>query len=193
MRRPRRVAGDPLGSQLSAGQPSAGQSCRGPAGRGAVVAGVERTEFREHVGPSAYQRGGRGGHRAVPPDREARGRTGADLLLPLRGPGAMTLTLYTAHVAVVASFHPQPLPPGWTEEGMYYPQATLVVLIAMVFALLKTRGPSSGWVMQPTTWDATSRTGSAGRHDHEIGCRRVPVTWPAAHSAASSSGWHSAG
>ncbi|WP_347886651.1 MULTISPECIES: hypothetical protein [unclassified Pseudarthrobacter] len=68
-------------------------------------------------------------------------RLGADLLLPLRGAGAMTLTLYTVHVAVVASFHPQPLPPGWTEEGMYYTQATLVVLIGMVFALLKTRGP----------------------------------------------------
>src|SRR6478735_11546471 len=46
-----------------------------------------------------------------------------DLLLPLRGPGAMTLTLYTAHVCVVASFHLKPLPVGWTEDGMYFAHA----------------------------------------------------------------------
>lgn len=68
-------------------------------------------------------------------------RLDLDLLLPLRGAGAMTLTLYTVHVAVVASFHPEPLPPGWTEDGMYYTQAALAVLIGMVFAVLKTRGP----------------------------------------------------
>ncbi|MEO5317768.1 heparan-alpha-glucosaminide N-acetyltransferase domain-containing protein [Arthrobacter sp. CC3] len=69
------------------------------------------------------------------------GRLGLDLLLPLRGAGAMTLTLYTVHVAVVASFHPQPLPPGWTEEAMYYTQAVVAVLIGMAFALLRQRGP----------------------------------------------------
>lgn len=68
-------------------------------------------------------------------------RLDLDLLLPLRGAGAMTLTLYTVHVAVVASFHPKPLPPGWTEDGMYYTQAALAVVIGMVFAVLKTRGP----------------------------------------------------
>ncbi|MFY9635113.1 MAG: hypothetical protein WAL27_10360, partial [Cellulosimicrobium cellulans] len=68
-------------------------------------------------------------------------RLDLDLLLPLRGAGAMTLTLYTVHVAVVASFHPEPLPPGWTEDGMYFTQAALAVLIGMVFAVLKTRGP----------------------------------------------------
>jgi uncharacterized membrane protein len=64
-----------------------------------------------------------------------------DLLLPLRGAGAMTLTLYTAHVCVVASFHLQPLPVGWTEDGMYFAHAAVAVLFGMVFAILKRRGP----------------------------------------------------
>ncbi|MBT2520652.1 heparan-alpha-glucosaminide N-acetyltransferase domain-containing protein [Arthrobacter sp. ISL-28] len=64
-----------------------------------------------------------------------------DLLLPLRGAGAMTLTLYTLHVCVVASFHLKPLPPGWTEDGMYFAHAALAVLIGMAFAFLKKRGP----------------------------------------------------
>jgi len=64
-----------------------------------------------------------------------------DLLLPLRGPGAMTLTLYTAHVCVVASFHLKPLPVGWTEDGMYFAHAGLAILIGTVFAVLKWRGP----------------------------------------------------
>jgi hypothetical protein len=64
-----------------------------------------------------------------------------DLLLPLRGAGAMTLTLYTVHVWVVASFHLQPLPAGWTEDGMYFAHAALAVLIGMAFLLLKKRGP----------------------------------------------------
>lgn len=64
-----------------------------------------------------------------------------DLLLPLRGAGAMTLTLYTAHVCVVASFHLKPLPPGWTEDGMYFAHAALAVLIGMAFVILKKRGP----------------------------------------------------
>jgi uncharacterized membrane protein len=67
--------------------------------------------------------------------------TTLDLLLPLRGAGAMTLTLYTAHVCVVASFHLKPLPAGWTEDGMYFAHAALAVLIGMVFAILKWRGP----------------------------------------------------
>ncbi|MBT2554213.1 heparan-alpha-glucosaminide N-acetyltransferase domain-containing protein [Arthrobacter sp. ISL-5] len=64
-----------------------------------------------------------------------------DLLLPLRGAGAMTLTLYTVHVCVVASFHLQPLPVGWTVDGMYFAHAAMAVLIGMVFAILKWRGP----------------------------------------------------
>jgi uncharacterized membrane protein len=64
-----------------------------------------------------------------------------DLLLPLRGAGAMTLTLYAVHVWVVAAFHLKPLPEGWTEDGMYFAHAALAVLIGMAFVILKRRGP----------------------------------------------------
>lgn len=64
-----------------------------------------------------------------------------DLLLPLRGPGAMTLTLYTVHVWVVAGFYRQPLPAGWTEDGMYFAHAATAIIVGMVFVLLKWRGP----------------------------------------------------
>jgi uncharacterized membrane protein len=64
-----------------------------------------------------------------------------DLLLPLRGVGAMTLTLYTIHVWVVAGFYLKPLPAGWTEDGMYFAHATTAIIVGMVFVLLKRRGP----------------------------------------------------
>jgi hypothetical protein len=64
-----------------------------------------------------------------------------DLLLPLRGPGAMTLTLYTVHVWVVAGFYLKPLPAGWTEDGMYFAHAAAAVLVGMAFAILRWRGP----------------------------------------------------
>jgi NADH:ubiquinone oxidoreductase subunit 6 (subunit J) len=64
-----------------------------------------------------------------------------DLLLPLRGPGAMTLSLYTVHVWVVAGLYRQPLPQGWTEDGMYFAHAAAAILIGTAFALLKWRGP----------------------------------------------------
>ena len=64
-----------------------------------------------------------------------------DLLLPLRGAGAMTLTLYTVHVWVVSGFYLKPLPAGWTEDGMYFVQAATAIVVSMVFALLKWRGP----------------------------------------------------
>lgn len=64
-----------------------------------------------------------------------------DLLLPLRGAGAMTLTLYSAHVWVVSAFYLKPLPAGWTEEGMYFAQAATAIIVGMVFVLLKWRGP----------------------------------------------------
>jgi hypothetical protein len=64
-----------------------------------------------------------------------------DLLLPLRGAGAMTLTLYSVHVWVVAGFYLKPLPAGWTEDGMYFAQASAAIIVGMVFALLKWRGP----------------------------------------------------
>ena len=64
-----------------------------------------------------------------------------DLLLPLRGAGAMTLTLYTVHVWVVSGFYLKPLPAGWTEDAMYFVQAAMAIVVGMVFALLKWRGP----------------------------------------------------
>lgn len=68
-----------------------------------------------------------------------------DLLLPLRGPGAMTLTLYTVHVWVVSSFYLKPLPAGWTEDGMYFAQAAAVIAVGIVFARMSWRGPLE-WV-----------------------------------------------
>lgn len=64
-----------------------------------------------------------------------------DLLLPLRGAGAMTLTLYTVHVWVVANFYLKPLPAGWTEDGMYFAQAATAITVGIVFARLSWRGP----------------------------------------------------
>lgn len=64
-----------------------------------------------------------------------------DLLLPLRGPGAMTLTLYTVHVWVVAGFYLKPLPAGWTEDGMYFAHAAAAIAVGIVFARLSWRGP----------------------------------------------------
>ncbi len=64
-----------------------------------------------------------------------------DLLLPLRGAGAMTLTLYSAHVWVVSGFYLKPLPVGWTEDGMYFAHAAVAIVAGMVFVLLKWRGP----------------------------------------------------
>ncbi|ADX72607.1 DUF1624 domain-containing protein [Pseudarthrobacter phenanthrenivorans] len=64
-----------------------------------------------------------------------------DLLLPLRGAGAMTLTLYTIHVWVVSGFYLKPLPSGWTEDGMYFVQAAAAVVVGIVFVLLAWRGP----------------------------------------------------
>ncbi|MHC6593519.1 heparan-alpha-glucosaminide N-acetyltransferase domain-containing protein [Arthrobacter sp. C152] len=68
-----------------------------------------------------------------------------DLLLPLRGPGAMTLTLYTVHVWIVAGLYLKPLPEGWTEDGMYFVQALAAIAIGVVFAKLSWRGPLE-WV-----------------------------------------------
>jgi hypothetical protein len=68
-----------------------------------------------------------------------------DLLLPLRGAGAMTLSLYTAHVCLVAAMYLQPIPAGWTKEGVYAAQALTAVLIGGSFAALNWRGPLE-WV-----------------------------------------------
>ncbi|MEV7637971.1 heparan-alpha-glucosaminide N-acetyltransferase domain-containing protein [Pseudarthrobacter enclensis] len=64
-----------------------------------------------------------------------------DLLLPLRGPGAMTLTLYTLHVWVLSGFYLKPLPAGWTEDGMYFAHAATAIIVGTAFVLLRWRGP----------------------------------------------------
>lgn len=68
-----------------------------------------------------------------------------DLLLPLRGAGAMTLSLYSAHVWVMAGLYHQPVPEGWTEGGLYFVQAATAVAVGGVFAVLQRRGPLE-WV-----------------------------------------------
>ncbi|WP_445154763.1 heparan-alpha-glucosaminide N-acetyltransferase domain-containing protein [Arthrobacter sp. Hor0625] len=64
-----------------------------------------------------------------------------DLLLPLRGAGAMTLSLYTAHVWIMASLHGSPLPAGWTAEGVFWAQVLAALALGSVFARLSWRGP----------------------------------------------------
>lgn len=64
-----------------------------------------------------------------------------DLLLPLRGAGALTLSLYTAHLCVMASLYNHPLPAGWTVEGVYWAQALAVLVLGGAFAALSWRGP----------------------------------------------------
>jgi uncharacterized membrane protein len=68
-----------------------------------------------------------------------------DLLLPLRGAGAMTLSLYTAHLCIMGAVHDQPLLPGWTVEGVYWAQAIGVLVTGAAFAALAWRGPLE-WV-----------------------------------------------
>ena len=64
-----------------------------------------------------------------------------DLLLPLRGAGALTLSFYTAHLCIMAALYGKPLWPGWTVEGVYWAQAAAVLLIGSAFAALSWRGP----------------------------------------------------
>ena len=72
-------------------------------------------------------------------------RIGLDVLLPLRGAGAMTLSFYTAHLCVMASLYGQPLPSGWTVEGVYWTQALAILVLGGMFAALAWRGPLE-WV-----------------------------------------------
>ncbi|MEV7663925.1 heparan-alpha-glucosaminide N-acetyltransferase domain-containing protein [Paenarthrobacter sp. NPDC089316] len=68
-------------------------------------------------------------------------RIRVNFLMVLSGPGAMTLSLYSAHVWVVSGFTNQPLPAAWTNEGMYWAQALCAIGIGVCFALLRRRGP----------------------------------------------------
>ena len=64
-----------------------------------------------------------------------------DLLLAVRGAGALTLSFYTAHLCVMAALYEKPLWPGWTVEGVYWAQAAAVLMIGSAFAALSWRGP----------------------------------------------------
>lgn len=64
-----------------------------------------------------------------------------DLLLPLRGAGALTLSLYTAHLCVMASLSGHPLPAGWSVEGVFWAQVVAVLILGSAFAALSWRGP----------------------------------------------------
>ncbi|NUP57898.1 MAG: hypothetical protein HOQ06_00270, partial [Pseudarthrobacter sp.] len=79
-----------------------------------------------------------------------------DLLLPVRGAGAMTLTLYTVHVWVLSGFYLKPLPAGWTEGGMYFVHAAAALLLGAAFARLSWRGPLEG------VGNAANRLGRGG-------------------------------
>ncbi|MCU1510783.1 MAG: hypothetical protein JWO34_623, partial [Arthrobacter sp.] len=57
----------------------------------------------------------------------------------------LTLSLYTAHLWVMAALYEKPLWPGWTVEGVYWAQAAAVLIIGSVFAVLSWRGPLE-WV-----------------------------------------------
>ncbi|MFE4195481.1 heparan-alpha-glucosaminide N-acetyltransferase domain-containing protein [Paenarthrobacter sp. NPDC056912] len=74
-----------------------------------------------------------------------------NFLLVLSGPGAMTLSLYSAHVWVVSGFTNQPLPAGWTDESVYWTQALAAVGIGVCFALLRRRGPLEWLAHQAST------------------------------------------
>jgi uncharacterized membrane protein len=68
-----------------------------------------------------------------------------DILLPLRGAGAMTLSFYTAHLIVMASLYGRPLPSGWTVEGVYWVQVAAILVLGGLFTALRWRGPLE-WV-----------------------------------------------
>ena len=88
-------------------------------------------------------------------------RIKVNFLIVLSGPGAMTLSLYSAHVWVVSGFTNQPLPAGWTEEGMYWTQALTAVAIGVCFALLRRRGPLE-WVAHTASKLGSYRPAAVG-------------------------------
>ncbi|MFJ5955783.1 heparan-alpha-glucosaminide N-acetyltransferase domain-containing protein [Paenarthrobacter sp. NPDC092416] len=88
-------------------------------------------------------------------------RVKVNFLILLSGPGAMTLTLYSTHVWVVSGFYDQPLPAGWTDEGMYWAQALTAVGIGVCFALLRRRGPLE-WVAHQASRLGSYRPAAVG-------------------------------
>lgn len=88
-------------------------------------------------------------------------RIKVNFLVLLSGPGAMTLSLYSAHVWVVSGFTNQPLPPGWTDDGMYWAQALTAVAIGVLFAVLRRRGPLE-WVAHTASKLGSHRPAAVG-------------------------------
>ncbi|MET3905566.1 heparan-alpha-glucosaminide N-acetyltransferase domain-containing protein [Paenarthrobacter sp. 4246] len=88
-------------------------------------------------------------------------RIKVNFLIVLSGPGAMTLSLYSAHVWVVSGFTNQPLPAGWTEEVMYWTQALCAVAIGVCFALIRRRGPLE-WVAHTASRLGSYRPAAVG-------------------------------
>ncbi|MCT9871172.1 DUF1624 domain-containing protein [Paenarthrobacter aurescens] len=88
-------------------------------------------------------------------------RLKVNFLIVLSGPGAMTLTLYSAHVWVISGFTNRPLPPGWTDEGMYWAQAFTAIAIGVCFALLRRRGPLE-WVAHTASRLGSYRPAAVG-------------------------------
>lgn len=84
-----------------------------------------------------------------------------NFLVLLSGPGAMTLSLYSAHVWMVSAFTNQPLPSGWTDEGMYWAQALTAVAIGVCFAVLQLRGPLE-WVAHTASRLGSHRPAAVG-------------------------------
>lgn len=88
-------------------------------------------------------------------------RAKVNFLILLSGPGAMTLSLYSAHVWVVSGFTNKPLPAGWTPEGMYWAQAIAAIIIGACFSLLRRRGPLE-WVAHQASRLGSYRPAAVG-------------------------------
>lgn len=67
------------------------------------------------------------------------GRRCGGMLLPLAGPGAMTLTLYSAHIVVMAAI--MSTHPSYDASAVFWWQAGAAVVIGVIFRLARWRGP----------------------------------------------------
>ncbi|MGD6980002.1 heparan-alpha-glucosaminide N-acetyltransferase domain-containing protein [Citricoccus sp. CH26A] len=67
------------------------------------------------------------------------GRGRPRVLLPLAGAGAMTLTLYSAHIAVMALI--TPTNPSYDIVGLFWWQAGVAAVVGVAFRLARQRGP----------------------------------------------------
>jgi len=84
-----------------------------------------------------------------------------NFLILLSGPGAMTLSLYSAHVWVLSGFTNKPLPSGWTDGGLYWAQALAAIALGVSFAVLRRRGPLE-WVAHTASRLGSHRPAAVG-------------------------------